>query len=65
MINYDNVTKENIKEHNPNGLQITDHLYRILIIGGSVSEKTNALTNQILIKCIYMLMICMKQNTNC
>ena len=65
MINYDNVTKENIKEHNANGLQITDHLYRILIIGGSVSEKTNALTNQILIKFIYMLMICMKQNTNC
>ena len=65
MINYDNVTKENMKEHNPNGLQITDHLYRILIIGGSVSEKTNALTNQILIKFIYMLMICMKQNTNC
>ena len=32
MINFNNVTKENIKEHNPNWPQILDHLYRILII---------------------------------
>ena len=35
MINFYDVTKENIKEHNPNLLQIPDHPYRILIIGGS------------------------------
>ena len=47
MINFDNVTKENIKEHNPNWLQIPDHPYRILIIGGSGSGKTNSLFNLI------------------
>ena len=41
MINFDDVTKENIKKHNPNWLQICDHQYRILIIGGSGSGKTN------------------------
>ena len=34
MINFDDVTKENIKEHNPNWPQIPDLPYRILIIGG-------------------------------
>ena len=43
MINFDDVTKENIKEHNPNWPQIPDHPYRILIIGGSGSGKTNSL----------------------
>ena len=43
----DDVVKENIKEHNPNWLQIPDHPYRILIIGGSGSEKTNSLFNSI------------------
>ena len=33
MINYADITKENIKEHNSNWPQIPDHLYRILIIG--------------------------------
>ena len=47
MINFDDVTKENIKGHNPNWLQIPDHPYRILIIGGSVSGKTNLLFNLI------------------
>ena len=37
--NFDDVTKKNIKEHNPNWPQIPDHSYRILIIGGSGSEK--------------------------
>ena len=41
MINFDDVTKENIKEHNPNWPQIPNHLYRILIIGGSGSGKTS------------------------
>ena len=40
-------TKENIKEHHPNWPQFPDHPYRILIIGGSVSGKINALLNLI------------------
>ena len=47
MINFDDVTKENIKEHNPNWPQIPDHPYRILIIGGSGSGKTNSIFNLI------------------
>ena len=35
MINFDDVIKEKKKEHNPYWLQIPDHPYRILIIGGS------------------------------
>ena len=45
MINFDDVTKENIKKHNPNWPQIPDHPRRILIIGGSRSGKTNTLFN--------------------
>ena len=47
MINFDDVTKENKKERNPNWPQIPDHPYRILIIGGSGSGKTNSLFNLI------------------
>ena len=47
MINFDDVVKENIKENNPNWPQIPDHPYRILIIGGSGSGKTNSLFNLI------------------
>ena len=47
MINFDDVTKENIKEHNPNWPQIPYHPYRILKIGGSGSGKTNSLFNLI------------------
>ena len=43
MINFDDLKKENIKEHNLNWLQI--HQYRILIIGGSRSGRTNSLFN--------------------
>ena len=43
MINLDDVTKENIKEHNPNWLQIHDHAHKILITGGSGSGKINSL----------------------
>ena len=46
MINFDDVTKK-IKEHNPNWPKISDHPYRILIIGGSGSGKTNSLFNLI------------------
>ena len=62
MINFDDVTKENIKEHNTNWPLIPDHPYRILIIGGSGSGKTR---KKILIKFICKLRIHMKQNTNC
>ena len=47
MTNFDVVKKENIKEYNPNRPQIPDHPYRILIIGGSGSGKTNSLFNLI------------------
>ena len=47
MISFDDVTKENTKEHIPNWPQIPDHLFRILIIGGSGSGKANSLFNLI------------------
>ena len=47
MINFDDVTRENPKKHNPNWPQIPDHPYRILITGGSCSGKTNSLLNLI------------------
>ena len=47
MINLDDVTKENIKKYNLNWSQIPNHPYRILIIGGSGSGKTNSLFNLI------------------
>ena len=47
MINFGDFTAEIIKEHNPNWLQILDHLYRILIIGGCGSWETNAILNLI------------------
>ena len=34
MINFDDVVKENMKEHNPNWPHIPDHPHIILIIGG-------------------------------
>ena len=47
MINCDDYTNENKTEHNPNQPYIPDHPCRILITGGSGSEKTNALLNLI------------------
>ena len=47
MINFDDVTKEGIKEQNPNQAEILDYPYRMLIIGGSESGKTNSLFNLI------------------
>ena len=47
MINFDDVTKENIKEHNPNWPEISNHQYRILLIGSSKSGNTNSLFNLI------------------
>ena len=45
MINFDDYTDENKIDHNPNWLYIPDHPYRILILGGSRSGKTNTLLN--------------------
>ena len=47
MINFDGYTNENIIEHNSKWPYIPDHPYRILIVGGSGSGKTNALLNLI------------------
>ena len=47
MINFDDDTKENIKDCNPNWPQLPDHPYRVLIIGGSGSGKRNSLFNLI------------------
>ena len=47
MINFDEYTNENKKEHNLNGTYIPDHPYRMLITGGSGTGKTNALLHLI------------------
>ena len=47
MINFDDIASENKTVHNKNWPYIPDHLYRILIIGGLGSWKTNALINLI------------------
>ena len=47
MINLDSITNKNNKKHNEKWQYIPDHPYRIIIIGGSGSEKTNALLNLI------------------
>ena len=49
MFNFDYITKEEKQALNPNWPEIhtelADHPYRILIAGGFVSRKTNALIN--------------------
>ena len=47
MINFDDYVNENKTEHNKKWSHTPDHPYGILTIGGSVSEKTNALLNLI------------------
>ena len=47
MINIDNITNNSNNNHNEKWPYIPDHPYRILIIGGSGSGKTNALLNLI------------------
>ena len=47
MINFDEYKNENKKEHNLNWPNIPDHPYRILIVGGSGTGKTNTLLNLI------------------
>ena len=54
---------------NPNWPYIPDHPYRILIIGGSGSRKTNVnlteINNQIFTKFIYASKIHLNQSINC
>ena len=45
MFIFDYIKKEDIKKHNPNWRKTPDQLYRIILIGGSVSGKTNVLLN--------------------
>ena len=47
MINLYDYTNEDKLKHNPDWPYIPDHPYRILIIAGSGSGKTNALLNLI------------------
>ena len=47
MINFDDYANENKTEHNENWAHIPDQPYRILMIGGSGSGKTNLLLNLI------------------
>ena len=45
MINFDDYANKNKTKHNQKWSYVPDHPYRILIIGGSVSGKTNVLLN--------------------
>ena len=47
MINFDDYTNKNRTEHNKDWPHTPDKSYRILIIGGSGSGKTNVLLNLI------------------
>ena len=69
MFNSDYVTKKDIKERNPNWPENPDHPYRMLIVGGSGSEKINALITLInyepnIDKIFYIPKIHTKQNIN-
>ena len=78
MINLDNIINDNNEEHNEKWPYIPDHRYRILIIGGSGSRKTNTLLNLIneqrdidkiylypedLSECLYEYLIKNRENT--
>ena len=47
MLNLDDISNKNNKEHNNKWPYIPDHPYRLLLIGGSESRKTNTLLNLI------------------
>ena len=61
MFNLDNTTNESNKEHNKKWPFIPDHSYRIFIIAGFESGKTNALLNLIISRMILMKFICMQK----
>ena len=48
MINVDSIVNDKNEKHNENWSYIPDHRYRILIIGGSGSGKTNTLLNLVI-----------------
>ena len=56
-INFDDITKQKIKEHNANWPQIADHPYRIWIIGGLDFEKNGLFNHTIQILRKLMLRI--------
>ena len=47
MFDFNYTTKKDIKEYNPNWPEISDHPYRIVVVRGSGSGKTNKLLNLI------------------
>ena len=47
MFNLDDITNKNNEVHNKKWPYIPDRPYRMLIIGGTVSGKTNVLLNLI------------------
>ena len=47
MFNLDEITNENNEYHNKEWPYTPDHLYKMLISGGSGSAKTNVLLNLI------------------
>ena len=47
MINLDSISNENNRKHSEKWSYIPDHPYRIVIVDGSGSGKTNALLNLI------------------
>ena len=55
MINFDDFTKGNIKKHNPNWPQISDHPYKISVTGGLEFGKRNYI--YIYITILYILYI--------
>ena len=44
MFNFDYITEECMKQHNQNWLELPDYPYRILIVEGSGSGKSNLIT---------------------
>ena len=68
MFSFDCISKENMKELNPKCPEVPAHKYRISILGGSGSRKTNALLNLINnepgFEFIYMRKIHLRQNIN-
>ena len=68
-MNFDDCINENKTEHNLKWPYIPGHPYRILIIGGSGSRKTNTLLNLInnqpdIDEIYFMLKIHMRRNIN-
>ena len=61
MSNLDSITNENNKKHNEKWSYIPYHPYRIIIIGGSGSGKTNVLINLINEQMILTQFICMQE----